>query len=67
LVFGALAIGIAGGGALPAQAAVLPPAFALLSLVTIGNRLRFAAAKARAANLKATIGVQAPPEHADLP
>jgi CDP-diacylglycerol--glycerol-3-phosphate 3-phosphatidyltransferase len=67
LVFGALGIWIAGSGTLPAQAAVLPPAFALLSLVTIGNRLRFAAAEARAANLKATIGVQAPPEHADLP
>jgi hypothetical protein len=33
----------------------------------IGNHLRFAAAEARAANLKATFGVHAPKEHADLP
>jgi len=67
LAFGALGIWTACGGTLPAEAAVLPPTFALLSLVTIGNRLRFAAAKAGTANLKATIGVLAPPERADLP
>jgi CDP-diacylglycerol---glycerol-3-phosphate 3-phosphatidyltransferase len=67
LAFGVLGIWIAAGGTLPAQVAVLLLAFALLSVVTIGNRLRFAAAEARAADLKAIIGVQAPPGRAALP
>jgi CDP-diacylglycerol--glycerol-3-phosphate 3-phosphatidyltransferase len=45
-----LALGATGGwicfGSLPAHAALLMPAFALLLLVTIVNRVRFAAAEA---------------------
>jgi hypothetical protein len=52
LVFGALGIWIAGSGALPAWTAALPPAFAFLSLVMIGNRLRFFATEAQAASFE---------------
>jgi hypothetical protein len=38
----------------------------LVSLVTIGNRLRFAVAEAKSADLKAIIGVQAQSGRADF-